>query len=173
MNILKKKAIGSIVSIIIIILLFTVAGISIIVDYQWFSELGYISIYFTKLLSIMKLMVPTFLVIFIGITLYYKSLIPNIRKLKEIVEIDKVKEKKRFKIFLGINFIISLFFSFSFANIYWYKILEFTNSTKFNINDPIFNKDISFFTFKLPLIQSLYSSMISLLVLLVIATFII
>ena len=173
MNILKKKAIGSIVSIIIIILLFTVAGINIIVDYQWFSELGYISIYFTKLLSIMKLMVPTFLVIFIGITLYYKSLIPNIRKLKEIVEIDKVKEKKRFKIFLGINFIISLFFSFSFANIYWYKILEFTNSTKFNVNDPIFDKDISFFTFKLPLIQSLYSSMISLLVLLVIATFII
>lgn len=170
---MKKKAIGSIVSIIIIILLFTVAGINIIVDYQWFSELGYISIYFTKLLSIMKLMVPTFLVIFIGITLYYKSLIPNIRKLKEIVEIDKVKEKKRFKIFLGINFIISLFFSFSFANIYWYKILEFTNSTKFNVNDPIFDKDISFFTFKLPLIQSLYSSMISLLVLLVIATFII
>jgi len=88
-NILKKKAIWSIVSIIIIILLFTVAGINIIVDYQWFSELGYISIYFTKLLSITKLMVPTFLVIFIGITLYYKSLIPNIRKLKGIVEIDK------------------------------------------------------------------------------------
>lgn len=170
---MKKKAIGTIVTAIVVILFLAIAGINIIVDYQWFSELGYISIYFTKLLSILKIMIPTFLVIFIGITLYYKSLIPNIRKIKKIVEIDKIKEKKRFKIFLVINFVISLFFSFIFSRIYWYKILEFTNSTKFNINDPIFNKDISFFIFKLPLIESLYSSLISLLVLLVIATFVI
>ena len=170
---MKKKAIGIIVTAIIAILFLAVAGINIIVDYQWFSEVGYISIYFTKLLSILKITIPTFLVIFIGITLYYKSLIPNIRKIKKIVEIDKIKEKKRFKIFLVINFVISLFFSFIFSSIYWYKILEFTNSTKFNINDPIFNKDISFFIFKLPLIESLYSSLISLLVLLVIATFVI
>jgi uncharacterized membrane protein (UPF0182 family) len=172
-NNLKKKAIGIIVTAIIVILFLAVAGINIIVDYQWFSEVGYLSIYFTKLLSILKITIPTFLVIFIGITLYYKSLIPNIRKIKKIVEIDKIKEKKRFKIFLVINFVISLFFSFIFSSIYWYKILEFTNSTKFNINDPIFNKDISFFIFKLPLIESLYSSLISLLVLLVIATFVI
>ncbi|WP_346888894.1 UPF0182 family protein [Clostridium sp. UBA1056] len=170
---MKKKAIGIIVTAIIVILFLAVAGINIIVDYQWFSEVGYLSIYFTKLLSILKIMIPIFLVIFIGITLYYKSLIPNIRKIKKIVEIDKIKEKKRFKIFLVINFVISLFFSFIFSSIYWYKILEFTNSTKFNINDPIFNKDISFFIFKLPLIESLYSSLISLLVLLVIATFVI
>ncbi|HAK42133.1 MAG TPA: hypothetical protein DCM59_04715 [Clostridium sp.] len=170
---MKKKAIGIIVTAIIVILFLAVAGINIIVDYQWFSEVGYLSIYFTKLLSILKITIPTFLVIFIGITLYYKSLIPNIRKIKKIVEIDKIKEKKRFKIFLVINFVISLFFSFIFSSIYWYKIVEFTNSTKFNINDPIFNKDISFFIFKLPLIESLYSSLISLLVLLVIATFVI
>lgn len=170
---MKRKAIGIIVTIIIAILVLAIAGINIIIDYQWFSELGYLSIYFTKLLSILKLMVPTFLVVFIGITLYYKSLIPNIRKIKKVVEVDKVKEKKKFKIFLVINFGVSLFFSLSFASVYWYKILEFTNSTKFNINDPIFNKDISFFTFKLPLIESLYSGLISLLVLLVIATFVI
>lgn len=170
---MKKKAIGIIVTAIIVILFLAIAGINIIVDYQWFSEVGYLSIYFTKLLSILKIAIPTFLVIFIGITLYYKSLIPNIRKIKKIVEIDKIKEKKRFKIFLIINFVISLFFSFIFSSIYWYKILEFTNSTKFNINDPIFNKDISFFIFKLPLIESLYGSLISLLVLLVIATFVI
>ena len=170
---MKNKSIGIIVTTIIIILLLAITGINIIVDYQWFSELGYLSIYFTKLLSILKLMLPTFLIIFIGITLYYKSLIPNVRKLKKIVEVDSNKEKKRFKIFLGINFIVSLFFSLSFAKIYWYRILEFINSTKFNINDPIYNKDISFFIFKLPLIESLYSSLISLLVSLVIITFII
>ena len=164
MNNLKKKAIGIIVATIIVILFLAIAGINIIVDYQWFSELGYLSIYFTKLLSILKIMIPTFLVIFIGITLYYKSLIPNIRKIKKIVEIDKIKEKKRFKIFFSNKFCYIFILFFYFSNIYWYKILEFTNSTKFNINDPIFNKDISFFIFKLPLIESLYSSLISLLV---------
>ena len=114
---MKKKAIGIIVTAIIVILFLAVAGINIIVDYQWFSEVGYLSIYFTKLLSILKITIPTFLVIFIGITLYYKSLIPNIRKIKKIVEIDKIKEKKRFKIFLVINFVISLFFSVVFSSI--------------------------------------------------------
>ena len=65
------------------------------------------------------------------------------------------------------------FFSYVFASNYWYRILEFTASTPFNLNDPIFNKDISFYVFKLPLIQSLYGSIISLLVILVVITFII
>ncbi|MEG1257139.1 UPF0182 family protein [Clostridium sp.] len=170
---MKKKSIGIILTTLVIILFLAFSSINIIVDYQWFNELGYLSIYFTKILAILKLMIPAFLVIFLGITIYYKSLVPNIRKVKKVVEIDKKSEKKSFKVFLLINFIVSLLFSFSFASSYWYKILEFSNYTSFGVNDPIFNKDVSFFTFKLPLIQSLYSSVISILILLVIATFVI
>ncbi|MEG2657638.1 MAG: UPF0182 family protein [Clostridium sp.] len=169
---MKKKVSSTIFTTLIIILFLAFSSINIIVDYQWFSELGYISIYFTKILAILKLMIPSFLVIFIGITLYYKSLVPNIRKIKKVIEIDKNREKKNFKIFLIINFIASLLFSLSFASIYWYKILEFSNSTNFGINDPIFNRDIAFFTFKLPLIESLYSSGILILILMAIATFV-
>lgn len=170
---MKKKTIGIIIGSLIIILSLAFFSINIIIDFQWFSELGYISIYFTKVLTILKLMIPLCLVIFLCITLYYTSLVPNIKKLKGVIEIDKKKDKKNLKIFLVINFILSLVFAFNFARIYWYKILEFMNCTDFKIADPIFNKDISFFTFKLPLIESLYSSGISLFILLVIATFII
>lgn len=169
----KKRLLTSLILGLLVIIALLSSSINIIVDCQWFKELGYLSVYFTKILAVLKLTVPVFLVAFLGITLYYKSLIPNIRKLGKVVEIDKVKEKKHFKIFLFINFVVSMIFSIIFSSEYWYKILEYTSSTKFNLNDPIFNKDISFFVFKLPLIQSLYNSSMSLMVLLVVGTFVI
>lgn len=170
---MKKKATSVIIATLIVIIVLMFSGINIIIDYQWFNELGYLSVYFTKLLSILKLMIPIFLVIFLAITIYYRSLMPNIVKLKKVVEINRNKEKKKFKKFLFINFIISMAFSIIFSSTYWYEILEFTNGTAFNVADPIFNKDISFFVFKLPLIKSLHSSLTSLLILLVLATFVI
>lgn len=170
---MKKKAFGSIVTVLILLLLVCFSSINIIIDYQWFKELGYLSIYFTKIVAILKLMVPAFIIIFLALALYYKSLAPNIKKLSKVVDIDKSGYKKKFKIFLAIDALISLIFSFGFASIYWYKILEFTNSTEFGIVDPLYQKDLSFFIFKLPLIESLCSSAFSLLILLIAGTLIV
>lgn len=167
----KRGVITSIALLLLVIIAVLSSSIGIIIDYQWFNELGYLSVYFTKLVAILKLMAPTFLVVFLVLTFYYKSLVPNIRRLNKVTEIDKTREKRYFKVFTLVNFVISLIFSIGFSTTYWYKILEFTKSTNFQLNDPIFNKDISFFIFKLPLIQSLYSSSLSLIVLLVIGTF--
>ncbi len=166
-----KKITRNIILISIAIIFVLISSITVIVDYQWFKELGYLSIYFTKVLAIAKLMIPTFLVTFLAIILYYKSLKPNIKKLRREIEVDKLKEKRNFRILIIVDLLVSLIFSFIFSNRYWYNILEFSNSTKFSLNDPIFNKDLSFFLFKLPLIQSLYGSMFILLIILVIATF--
>ncbi|NEU06267.1 UPF0182 family protein [Clostridium senegalense] len=169
----SKKRIGLYSLILIAVILGAiVSGISIIVDYQWFKEIGYLPIYFKQVVSILKLMIPIFMIIFIAITLYYLSLRPNIRKVKKVIEINRKDEKKKLNKFLFINGIISLIISFIFSFSYWYKILEFKDSTSFNISDPIFNKDISFFIFKLPLIRSLYNMGITLVVMLVIITFI-
>lgn len=170
---MKKKALGGVVTLLIFLIILCLSSINIIIDYQWFSELGYLSIYFTKIVAMLKLMVPTFIVVFFAIALYYKSLVPNIKKLGKVIDIDKKNDKKKFRIFLGIDALISIIFSFGFSRIYWYKILEFTNSTNFGIKDPLYNKDISFFIFKLPLIESLCSSAISLLVLLVVGTLVV
>ena len=50
--------------------------------------------------------------------------------------------------------------------------MQFSNSVKFNTKDPIFNIDVSFYIFKLPLIQSIYSALVSLLAFLVLITLI-
>ncbi len=169
----KKGIVFSFIIMIILILLALASSINILVDYQWFKELGYLSIYFKRVVATLKLMIPVFIIIFTVITVYYISLKPSIMKMRKVIERNRAKEKKIFKVFLIINALVSMFFSYIFASNYWYRILEFTNSTAFNLSDPIFNKDISFYVFKLPLIQSLYSSIISLLVILVIITFII
>lgn len=169
----KRGVIFSFIITIMLILLILVSSINILVDYQWFKELGYLSIYFKRVVATLKLMIPVFIITFSAITLYYISLKPSVMKMRKVIERNRAKEKKVFKIFLIINALDSMFFSYVFASNYWYRILEFTASTPFNLNDPIFNKDISFYVFKLPLIQSLYGSIISLLVILVVITFII
>ena len=47
-------------------------------------------------------------------------------------------------------------------------LLQFINAVSFNVKDPIFNMDVSFYIFKLPLIVSLYRFIMSLLVFMII-----
>jgi len=165
----KKKFIISFVIIVLIVCLFSLGSIAqFIINIQWFNEVGYSSVYFTKILTVLKLMIPIFILSYIGIWLYYKSIKKSIVRLKKVVEVNGKKGAIENKIFIVCNLIVSLLFSFTFASIYWSKLLQFINAVSFNVKDPIFNMDVSFYTFKLPLIESLYSFTITLLVVLVI-----
>jgi len=89
--------------------------------------------------------------------------------MKKVVEV--VDAKKRVfekKIFIACDLIVSFVLSFTFASTYWSMLLQFINAVSFNTKDPIFNIDVSFYVFKLPLIESLYGAIMTLLVLLVI-----
>ncbi|MBU3093722.1 UPF0182 family protein [Clostridium sp. CF011] len=162
-----------IIAIIVILLAFLGNIINFAINIQWFKEVGYLSVYFTKLTSILKLMIPVFMVSYIAIWMYYKTFKSSILRWKKVVEVNKNKERLKRKIIIFINVIISFIVSITFASNYWYTILQFANATSFNTVDPLFKKDISFFIFKLPLIESLYRMFITLLVVLVIITIVI
>jgi uncharacterized protein len=168
----KKLVLSTTIFIILICISCFARIVDLVVNIEWYKEVGYISVYFTKLLAIIKLMIPIFLISFIGIWLYYKSLRLSIIKFKKVVEVNSHKNKIEKKIFFTFNLIISLMISYIFSATYWYRILQFSNSVNFNIKDPIFNIDVSFYVFKLPLIQSIYGVMVSLLAFLVFITFI-
>lgn len=172
---MKKRTFGisTLIIVIIVAIVFFDSIVNFIVNIKWYNEVGYLSVYFTKLLAIVKLMVPIFILIYLGIYIYYRSLRGNILKLINVIEISNARRKLERKIFILINTIISFLISFSVASNYWYRILQFANAQPFNLKDPIFKKDISFYVFKLPLIESLYSSIMVLLVLLVVLTFVI
>lgn len=164
----KKVVIYSIITILILSLLFLGGAVEFIINIQWFKEVGYLSVYLTKIFTVLKLMIPVFILSYLGIWLYYKSIRKSIIRLKRVVEVNTKHEAIQNKIFISCNLVVSLIFSFAFASKYWDMLLKFINAVSFNVKDPIFNMDVSFYIFKLPLIESLYSFVMTLLVLLVI-----
>lgn len=162
----KRKLI--IPTIIILIVALLVISAEIIIDFQWFKEIGYLQLFFTKILSISKLIIPIFIVTFIIIKIYSKSIGNSICKI-----INSTNQKNINKITnlisLGVALITSIIFSIN----NWYKVVSFLGSVEFNQVDPIFKKDISFYIFRLPFIQEVYNYTFILMLALVIITFII
>ncbi|MBP2034081.1 uncharacterized membrane protein (UPF0182 family) [Clostridium algifaecis] len=171
----KNKAINLSILVVVLAMFFLFLNriINFIVNVEWFKEIGYLSIYFTKLVAMVKLIFPIFIICFLCIWFYYKSLKIGIMKYKKVIEVNKNKDKLQKKIIIFFDIIISLVFSYSFSSIYWYRILQFTNSVPFNVKDPILHLDVSFYIFKLPLIQSVYNAAISLIIFLTFLTFLI
>ncbi|MGE5628742.1 MAG: UPF0182 family protein [Solirubrobacterales bacterium] len=168
---MKSKNLRVIPVIIVLIGLFVfIRMTNLIINIQWYKEVGYLPVYFTKLIAILKLMVPVFVLSYLCIWLYYKSLKSSIVKWKKVMEVDPKKLSVEKKVFYAINFIFSFTISYTFASTYWYTILQFTNSVSFNVLDPLFSMDVSFYVFKLPLIESLYGTILSLMVFLIIIT---
>ncbi|BDR71302.1 UPF0182 protein [Clostridium tetani] len=159
----KKKVITFIAIIILLLILFLYRSTSFIIDFQWFQELSYTSVFLKEFFTIGKLFTLSFALIFISIWLYYLSLKKNI---------NWQEHNKRKKLMIAFNCIVSSLFAYFFSSKYWYQILQFNNSVPFDIKDPIFNKDISFYIFKLPFLQSIYVLILRVLVFLVIYTLI-
>jgi uncharacterized membrane protein (UPF0182 family) len=173
--IVLKKKIGLVTVIfsVLLIIIFLDRIVDFCINVQWFMEVGYLQIYFTKITATLKLMVPIFIIFYVCIWLYYKSIRKSILKLNKVIEVNAKKRKTERIISTAINASISFILSYSFAANYWYRILQFTNSTNFNVKDPVFYHDISFYIFRLPLLQSLYNMAMGLLVVLILTTFVI
>jgi uncharacterized protein len=173
-NILKKGIILTISGIsVLLAIIFLDVILNFIVNVQWFREVNYLSVYFTKLTAVVKLMLPIFIIFYLGLWFYYRSIRKSILRVRKVIEIDARRKKIERIIFIVADLCISFFLSYAFASNYWYRILQFTNSSDFNVKDPIFNQDASFYIFKLPLIESLYGLLMGILVLLVFVTLII
>lgn len=168
-----KKQIILVITIfsIIFALIFSDKIINFIINVQWYREVGYTSVYFTKLLAILKLMIPIFIMCYFIIYLYYKSIRKNFVIYKKAMEVNINRNKIEKRIFIIANIIISFMISCNISFKYWYEILQFENSSTFNTKDPIFNIDLSFYIFKLPLMESLYRIFMLLLIFLVVITF--
>jgi uncharacterized protein len=173
-KILKKGIALTIGGISVLFIIIFLDGIlNFIVNVQWFKEVKYLPIYFTRLTAIIKLMLPIFIVFYLGFWLYYRSIRKSILRVRRVIEVDSKRKKIERIIFIITNLLISFLLSYVFASNYWYRILQFTNSSDFNVKDPIFNQDVSFYIFKLPLIESLYGLLMGILTLLVFTTLII
>ncbi|WP_041720151.1 UPF0182 family membrane protein [Alkaliphilus metalliredigens] len=165
----KKVIIGLGIFIFIFLFGFLSEILSFITDYQWFQELGYESVFLTKLKTQLQIGIPLFIV---GTILYYLYLI-GLKKeyYKQIKSYHMdISEKRVNQILILPAFVFGLMTSTSVAGSLWFDILLYANAKPFNLTDPLFNNDITYYLLELPFLKQLLNTVTSILFLMVIIT---
>jgi uncharacterized membrane protein (UPF0182 family) len=137
-------------------------------DYKWFSEVGYTETFLTKLKAQFFIGIPLFIVLSLLLIVYLNKLKNKVFKESDIID-TQYDKKIRFSINIG-SIILGLMFTINIVSTLWFEILQYINAETFNITDPIFGHDISFYVFNLPLINTLVSFVINILFLLIVVT---
>jgi len=153
---LKAKGITILIAIIVLIIAFFRNIAVYLIDYQWFSELGYKEVFFKKLITQLQFFVPSIIVLFILFYFYLNSISAYSTKQSGVV-LSNVEKKVRSKVFLLSSLSLSFVLSLMFVLDIWYEFLIFKNRTSFGISDPIFGRDIGYFIFSLPFLNKLYN----------------
>jgi uncharacterized protein len=163
-NLMSK---GIILVIVIVALMTFLAGF--IIDLQWFNEVGYVNIFLTSLKAKLIIFIPTFIIMLALVSLYGRYLRNSYMRINNVVQ-EKGRVALQNKMIFAASSLASLITASLFTGTFWYRILEFYNATDFNVKDPIFNLDVGFYIFKLPLIQALVGVLTMIVVMLIVVT---
>ncbi|MFM1951409.1 MAG: hypothetical protein RJA33_203 [Actinomycetota bacterium] len=146
------------------------------IDWLWFKSVDFTSVWTKVLTTKIELFLIvgllTSAIISANIYFAYKRrpfYVPTAIELNGVERLRSQIEPFLRYIFIGIILVLT-YFAGSSGALFWREYLLFRNSTEFGVKDPQFNMDISFFVFKLPLIQGLLGWAISTLVLAALAT---
>lgn len=153
------------IGVLILILLFSKTIVHFVTESQWFHELGYLSVFYKMLFSKLILIIPVFLVIFFLLTVYLRFVKHKYFKSAGIVENETGSKRLSRLFFVGVA-LLSAAMAYAIANQYWMEILKFWYQGRFGVADPIFNKDLSFYVFTLPLVRAIYSFVVNILAML-------
>lgn len=143
----NKKIIFFIVVIWALILFFS-KFFSLLSDFLWFKNLGFEKIFLVTLQTKIALFVFAFVVFFL-FALFNLWLSSKVQKSK---------------LSFRIKFWVVLFFSYFVAisvSSKWFEVLQYFNQVSFNLADPIFFKDVSFYIFSLPFILVVWKLLLS------------
>ena len=178
-----NKLLWVLAAIVFAFMLFLGLGTDFYVDIMWFSEMGYLSVYFKELVTKLVMSIPQFLILTVVLTLYYKALSKlspqrKERKPEEGAEYvglnaednasqdnsqEKAEKKKKSfvktKLPIIMAVVVAVIVAFDSTAGLWNDWLEFVNAQPFNEVDPIFGKDISFYVFKLPFLRGIINEL--------------
>ncbi len=136
--------------------------LSFIVDYSWFKEVGFLSVFVKQFITKIILGGITGIVAFIVIygNITTASIIGKKSPLSNSIDSEFVQLNTVFPFFKFLFFGISAFFAItigSWGGSQWENYLKFSNAGSFNIQDPLLAKDIGFYIFSLPFYRYLYA----------------
>lgn len=167
----ERKGIGLRVGLVIILVVVLVffALIGFITDFLWFKELGYVSVFFKQLFTQLKIGIPTFILVTLLSYLYFKVLKRSYIKKVESRDLD-TSDKSVNLISWGMAALFGGIVTYFAVTKLWFEALQFAHSVDFDKKDPIFNMDISFYTFKLEFISRINVILIMVLIVFIVMT---
>lgn len=149
-------------------------GSYVFTDYLWFSSLGYQSVFVTTVLTKIIVAVVAFLATFLFVI--GNLLVARREGSPQPLDIYAGEEMAQLRIapttvnlvtFIGAGVIALLAASWAVGN--WFVAQQALHPSAFGQNDPFFSRDVGFYVFSLPLWRALYSGLMTLLVLTLIA----
>lgn len=157
-----QKRVSMVIAVIVLIVVLFIALIGFISDYLWFKEMGYTDAFFKQLITRCIVGFPTFIII-TGLVFLYLNLLRKsyFSRIDSSEEVDMKKLKKTTGLLALAFGAITAWIS---VGQLWFEILKFTNSTNFNLADPIFNLDVGFYIFKLEFLSQLNDLLIGVIV---------
>ena len=148
-----ERKIMLVVMVLVVIFALFFGLVGFIADFMWFREMGYIDVFFKQLVTQLTVGIPTFIVITGLVMLYLHHLRKSyFSKIASSEPTDLKKLKKQTNWLAVIFGVLTTVMS---VTQLWFEILKFANSTGFDIQDPLFHLDVSFYIFKLEFLTQL------------------
>ncbi len=149
----KWISFGKFAAVFVVILILGGIAVNILTDYIWSDHLGYASVFMTMFLTQISLWIAGFLLFFVSTLLLFFNIrsvflkdYPN-EKLPAVV-----MQRKWFALLtVLLAFFVGLLGGSIVQGVGWERVLGFIHQVPFEIKDPYFGKDLSFFIYTLPL----------------------
>lgn len=158
----RQRRLSIIILIAVLIIGLFVSLIGFISDFLWFREMGYLSVFFKQIVTQLKVGIPTFVVISVLVYLYLNRLKKGY--FSKIASSEDTNLKKLGKTTVVLSILFGIFATIMAVMQLWFEILKFANSTSFDLNDPLFGFDISFYIFKLDFLTQLNDILIGIII---------
>ena len=145
---------------IILIIVALFVGTSIWLNYTWFGKLGFLNVFVKILWTKIGLWWGFFAIfgVFSGLNVYFAFKRGNIQTIKIQQAGVPVEMNRKVGIIVAsvILFIMALIMARN-GSSKWDLVLKFLNKASFDLQDPVFGRDVSFFVFSLPVYSFLKS----------------
>ena len=165
----NKYLVGGLFASLFILLISFNEITNFIVNYQWFGEVGYQAVFLTRMKMQFLIGVPLFIALSVVLYMYILMLKKSYYKHISSYHIG-ITEGTLNRILLFPAIFFSFITSTSAVGRLWFDILQYINRMSFNVADPIFNKDISFYFFQLPFFRGILNSVVGLLFVFIVLT---
>ncbi|HVJ48616.1 UPF0182 family protein [Desulfitobacterium sp.] len=156
---------------ITLIIIFLTTSSGLYEDWVWFKDLGYEQLFWTPLLSkgLIQAVNGTILFLFIAGTLFSirHAILTFVNeklrnRLRVVHEMDRpiyhLSQKRVTVWLLVISALVSFGVSFVAGFTGWLEVLSFMKYTPFGQGDPVYGKDLGFYFFQLPFLQTIYNA---------------